>query len=285
MSLKTLKYFSTLLVLAIAIAAGLWLWNTYMQSPWTRDGKVRAEQVSITPQVSGSITSLSVKDNQYVKAGDVLFLLDATPYRIAILNAQAQLARAQMELAKASNEAVRRRHLPQNYISAEDLDTANISVKAMQADVAAAQAALDQARWQLEQTTVKSPVDGWITNLSTRVGNYATAGQPVFALIDSHSFYVVGYFEETKLRHIREGMPARVVLYSSDQTLQGHVSSIGRAIYDQSVESDSGLVADIKPNVPWVRLAQRVPVRIQFDAPPHDLTLVSGTTCTVTVGR
>lgn len=285
MSLKTLKYFSTLLVLAIAIAAGLWLWNTYMQSPWTRDGKVRAEQVSITPQVSGSITSLSVKDNQYVKAGDVLFLLDATPYRIAILNAQAQLARAQMELAKASNEAVRRRHLPQNYISAEDLDTANISVKAMQADVAAAQAALDQARWQLEQTSVKSPVDGWITNLSTRVGNYATAGQPVFALIDSHSFYVVGYFEETKLRHIREGMPARVVLYSSDQTLQGHVSSIGRAIYDQSVESDSGLVADIKPNVPWVRLAQRVPVRIQFDAPPRDLTLVSGTTCTVTVGR
>ncbi|WP_417642351.1 efflux RND transporter periplasmic adaptor subunit [Enterobacter kobei] len=283
--MKTLKYFSTLLVLALAIVAGIGLWNNYMQSPWTRDGKIRAEQVSVTPQVSGSITALSVRDNQFVHAGDVLFRIDETPYRIAILNAEAQLARAQTELAKANNEASRRRHLPHNYISAEDLDTANINVKAMQADVAAAQAELAQAQWQQQQTKVTSPVDGWVTNLSARVGNYATAGQPVFAIVDSHSFYVVGYFEETKLRHIREGMAASVVLYSSDQKLQGHVSSIGRAIYDQSVETDSSLVADVKPNVPWVRLAQRVPVRIEFDAPPHGLTLVSGTTCTVAIGR
>ncbi|WP_318363083.1 HlyD family secretion protein [Enterobacter sp.] len=283
--MKTLKYFSTLLVLALAIIAGIWLLNYYMQSPWTRDGKIRAEQVSVAPQVSGSITTLNVRDNQFVHAGEVLFRIDDTPYRIAILNAEAQLARAQTELAKANNEASRRRHLPHNYISAEDLDTANINVKAMQADVAAAQAELAQAQWQQQQTTVKSPVDGWVTNLSARVGNYATAGQPVFAVVDSHSFYVIGYFEETKLRHIREGMPARVVLYSSDKKLQGHVSSIGRAIYDQSVESDSGLVADVKPNVPWVRLAQRVPVRIEFDAPPQGLTLVSGTTCTVAIGR
>ncbi|WP_318373265.1 HlyD family secretion protein [Enterobacter sp.] len=283
--MKTLKYFSTLLVLALAIIAGIWLWNYYMQSPWTRDGKIRAEQVSVTPQVSGSIIALNVRDNQFVHAGEVLFRIDETPYRIAILNAEAQLARAKTELAKANNEASRRRHLPHNYISAEDLDTANINVKAMQADVAAAQAELAQAQWQQQQTTVKSPVDGWVTNLSARVGNYATAGQPVFAVVDSHSFYVIGYFEETKLRHIREGMPASVVLYSSDKKLQGHVSSIGRAIYDQSVESDSGLVADVKPNVPWVRLAQRVPVRIEFDAPPQGLTLVSGTTCTVAIGR
>lgn len=252
--------------------------------PWTRDGKVRAEQVSITPQVSGSITELNIKDNQLVKAGDILFRIDDTPYKIAVLNAQAQLARAQTDLSKANNEANRRRHLSKNYISAEDLDTANINVKAMQASVNAAEAALQQAQWQLSQTQVKAPVDGWITNLSTRTGNYATAGQPLFALIDSHSFYVVGYFEETKLRHIREGAAAQIVLYSGNFTLQGHVSSIGRAIYDQSVETDSGLVADIKPNVPWVRLAQRVPVRIQFDSLPADVTLVSGTTCTVSIG-
>lgn len=284
MRLKSLKYFSTLLVLAVALAAGWWLWNFYMQAPWTRDGKVRAEQVSITPQVSGSITELNIKDNQLVKAGDILFRIDETPYKIAVLNAQAQLARAQTDLSKANNEANRRRHLSQNYISAEDLDTANINVKAMQASVDAAQAALEQAQWQLSQTRVKAPVDGWITNLSTRTGNYATSGQPLFALIDSHSFYVVGYFEETKLRHIREGAAAQIVLYSGNITLQGHVSSIGRAIYDQSVETDSGLVADIKPNVPWVRLAQRVPVRIQFDSLPADVTLVSGTTCTVSIG-
>lgn len=261
------------------------MWNVYMQSPWTRDGKVRAEQVSITPQVSGTIRQLAVKDNQYVHAGDVLFLLDDTPYHIAVVNAEGQLAKAQTELAKANNEANRRRHLSHNYISAEDLDTANIGVKAAQADVAVATAQLNQAKWQLAQTRVTAPVDGWVTNLSARTGNYATAGQPVFALVDSHSFYVVGYFEETKLCHIREGAAAKIVLYSSNKTLQGHVASIGRAIYDQSVEADSGLVADIKPTVPWVRLAQRVPVRIQFDALPQDMTLVAGTTCTVTISE
>lgn len=285
MAFKKLKYFSTLLVVVVAVAAVWAMWNFYMHSPWTRDGKVRAEQVNITPQVSGTIQSLNVVDNQFVKAGDVLFRLDETPWRIAVLNAQAQLAKARADLTKASHEASRRRNLPQNYISAEDLDTANTTVEAMKASVEAAQATLDHARWQLEQTTVKAPVDGWITNLSTRVGNYASEGQPVFALVDSHSFYVIGYFEETKLRHIQPGKAAKIILYSSDQTLQGHVSSVGRAIYDQSVESDSGLVADIKPNIPWVRLAQRVPVRIEFDNLPKDITLVSGTTCSVAIGE
>ena len=185
--LKTLKYFSTLFVLALALIAGWWLWNYYMQSPWTRDGKIRAEQVSITPQVSGSISALLVKDNQFVHAGDVLFRIDETPFHIAVLNAQAQLAKAQSDLAKANNEAERRRHLSRNYISAEDLDTANINVKAMQASLKVAEATLKQAEWQLTQTVVKAPVDGWITSLSTRVGlrHHRPAGlcpgrQPLF---------------------------------------------------------------------------------------------------------
>lgn len=285
MTLKTLKYFSTIVVAALAVLAGWFMWNYYMQSPWTRDGKVRAEQVSVTPQVSGAIVDLPVKDNQFVNAGDLLFRIDKTPFHIAELNAQAQLAKAQSELAKANNEANRRRHLSQNVISAEELDTANLNVKAMQASVDAAQATLRQAQWQLAQTDVRAPVSGWITNLSTRTGDFATTGQPLFALVDSHSFYVMGYFEETKLRHIREGAPAQITLYSGNIKLQGHVSSIGRAIYDQSVESDSGLVPDIKPNVPWVRLAQRVPVRIEFDQVPRDVTLVSGTTCSVAIGK
>jgi len=283
MNMKTIKYFSTLLIFAAAIIVGWLLWNYYMQSPWTRDGKVRAEQVSITPQVSGTITQLNIEDNQFVKAGTTLFTIDVTPYHIAELNAQAQLAQAQSELSKASNEANRRKNLPRNYISAEDMDTANINVKAAQAAVKAAEATLEQARWQITQTTVTAPVDGWVTNLSTRTGNYATSGQPVFALVDSHSFYVVGYFEETKLRHIQPGNAAQIVLYSGHVPLSGKVQSIGRAIYDQSVESDSNLVPDIKPNVPWVRLAQRVPVRIKLDEIPQGVTLVSGTTCTVSI--
>ncbi|MFZ3388204.1 efflux RND transporter periplasmic adaptor subunit [Buttiauxella gaviniae] len=283
MNMKTIKYFSTLVIFAAAIIVGWLLWNYYMQSPWTRDGKVRAEQVSITPQVSGTITHLNIEDNQFVKAGTVLFTIDATPYHIAQLNAEAQLAQSQSELSKASNEANRRKNLPRNYISAEDMDTANINVKATQAAVKAAEATVEQAKWQISQTTVTAPVDGWVTNLSTRTGNYATSGQPVFALVDSHSFYVVGYFEETKLRHIQPGDLAEIVLYSGNVPLSGKVQSIGRAIYDQSVESDSDLVADIKPNVPWVRLAQRVPVRIQLNQIPQGITLVSGTTCTVSI--
>ena len=296
--MKKLKYLSTLIIAACAIIAAWLVWNYYTQSPWTRDGKIRAEQVGITPQVSGSILQLNVKDNQLVNASDVLFRIDDTPYRIAVLNAQAQLAKAKAELAKAkaeqtkaASDVTRRRSLSQNYISTEDmetvntaLNTANTTYEAAKAVVGVAQAALEHAQWQLTQTVVKAPVDGWITNLSTRVGDYASVGHPVFALVDSHSFYVLGYFEETKLRHIREGDSAQVVLYSNKQTLQGHVSSIGRAIVDQSVEGGSALVANIKPNIPWVRLAQRVPVRIEFDKLPADVTLVSGTTCTVSIG-
>ncbi len=189
------------------------------------------------------------------------------------------MAKAQAEQSKAASEARRRRSLSQNAISAEDLEnvntalnTATTTLAAARAGVGVTEAALKHAQWQLSQTVVKAPVDGWVTNLSTRVGDYATTGHPVFAPVDSHSFYVLGYFEETKLRHIRIGDPAQIILYSNQQTLKGHVASIGRAIVDQSVEQGTGLVANIKPNIPWVRLAQRVPVRIAFDTLPADVT-------------
>ena len=281
--MKKLKYFSTLLIAAIAILAVWFVWNYYMQSPWTRDGKIRAEQVDVTPQVSGSILSLNVKDNQFVKAGETLFTIDPTPWKIALMNADAKLAKAQSELSRASNEAARRRGLSANAISAEDREASSMALKVALANADAAKAERASAHWQLSQTDVKAPVDGWVTNLTTRVGNYAAMGHPVFALIDSHSFYVVGYFEETKLRHIREGDRADIVLYSDNKKLQGHVSSIGRAIHDQSLTADGSLVADIKPTIPWVRLAQRVPVRIQFESVPADTLLVAGTTCTVSI--
>lgn len=283
MNFKVLKYFSTVIVFAVALLAGWLMWNYYMQSPWTRDGKVRAEQVSITPQVSGTITRLDVADNQFVTAGSVLFTLDDAPLKIAVLNAQAQVAKARSDMSKAQNEAKRRQRLPQNYISAEDMDSANLNLAAAKASEDVAEAVLSQARWQLEQSTVRAPVDGWVTNLSTRVGNYATAGQPVFALIDSHSFYVLGYFEETKLHNISTGDKASIILYNGNSKLTGTVDSIGRAIFDQSIESQSDLIPDIKPNIPWVRLAQRVPVRIKLDAIPDGITLVSGTTCTISI--
>lgn len=254
-----------------------------MQSPWTRDGKIRAELVNITPQVSGRIVQLPIRDNQFVTKGTRLLTLDDEPYRIAVLNAEAQLAKAQSDLQKAQHEARRRQNLPHNVISAEDLDAADLNAKAMEANARAATAELEQANWNLSQTQIYAPTDGWISNLVVRPGNYATSGTPLFALVDSHSFYVMGYFEETKLRHIHPGYKATIRLYSDNRQLTGEVESIGRAIYDQSVETDSGLVPDIKPNVPWVRLAQRVPVRIRLTSVPQDLTLVAGTTCTISI--
>lgn len=285
MKFNPFKYFSTLMVFALALLAGWWMWNYYMQSPWTRDGKVRAELVDITPQVSGRIVALAVRDNQFVHKGETLLTLDPVPWQIALDNAEAQLAKAQSDEQKAQHELKRRSNLPRNVISAEDLDAAHLTANAAAASTKAAQATLDQARWNLEQTTISAPTDGWISNLTLRPGNYATAGSPLFSLVDSHSWYVVGYFEETKLRHIRPGAAANIVLYSNGQRLHGKVESIGRAIYDQSVDSDSGLVPDIKPNVPWVRLAQRIPVRIHLDAIPQDIPLVAGTTCTISIVR
>lgn len=283
MKFNAVKYFSTLIVFALALLAAGWMWNYYMQSPWTRDGKVRAELVDITPQVSGRITQLQVKDNQFVHRGQLLLTLDPVPWQIALDNADAQLSKAQADLARAQHEFNRRSRLPRNVISAEDLDAARLAANAAAASAKAAQSELDRARWNLQQTTITAPTDGWITNLTLRPGNYATAGSPLFALVDSHSYYVVGYFEETKLRHIRPGAAAQVVLYSNGARLQGQVDSIGRAIYDQSIETDSGLVPDVKPNVPWVRLAQRVPVRIHLDPLPANVPLVAGTTCTITI--
>ncbi|VTN09444.1 Inner membrane protein yibH [Raoultella terrigena] len=215
----------------------------------------------------------------------------STP-RLSWLKPAPNWAKAKVAQSKAASDAARRRDLSRNVISAEDLEsagtalsTANAVLEAAKAVTGVAQASLEHAQWQLSQTVIKAPVDGWVTNLSTRVGDYASVGRPLFALVDSHSFYVIGYFEETKLRHIRAGDSAEVILYSSKQKLQGHVSSIGRAIVDQSVESGAGLVADIKPNIPWVRLAQRVPVRIELSGLPPEITLISGTTCTVSIGR
>ncbi|AGB82351.1 RND family efflux transporter, MFP subunit [Serratia sp. FGI94] len=283
MKYKTLKYFSTVIVCAVAICAGWWLWNYYMQSPWTRDGKVRAELVNITPEVSGRLTKITVHDNQYVSAGSLIFSLDAEPYRIALAHAEAALAKAQSDLAKAEHEAARRRGLPRDVISSESMDAANLTAQAMKAAYKAAQANLEQAKWNLSKTQIYAPTDGYITNLQARVGNYASAGSPLVALVDVHSFYVLGYFEETKLKHIKEGNKADIVLYNGNVPLQGEVESIGRAIYDQSVENGGDLLMDVKPNVPWVRLAQRVPVRIKLRDVPADLTLVAGTTCTISI--
>ncbi len=176
MKFSGLKYFSTLIVFTLALLSAWWAWNYYMQSPWTRDGKVRAELVDITPQISGRIVALKVTDNQFVHKGETLLTLDPVPWQIDLNKADAQLSQAKADLAKAQNEFSRRSRLPRNTISGEDLDVARLNADAALASVKAAQAQRDQAQWNLQQTTLTAPTDGWVSNLTLRP---ATTPAPV----------------------------------------------------------------------------------------------------------
>lgn len=254
-----------------------------MQSPWTRDGKIRADVVDIAANVDGVVINLPIKENQFVEKGALLMEIDPAPYQIALDEAKASLATAKSTLEKANNEYTRRRHMRANVISKEELDDARLVANAAQAQLKVAQSALEQAEWKLSQTKVFAPVSGYISNLKAKQGRYAIVGSAFIGLIDANSFYVQGYFEETKLKHIKEGNKADIILYSTQQKLTGEVESIGRGIVDQSEAASSSLLADVQPNVPWIRLAQRVPVRIKFTDLPKDLRLIAGTTCTISV--
>ncbi|WP_233831199.1 efflux RND transporter periplasmic adaptor subunit [Paraburkholderia sp. ZP32-5] len=275
-------FIATAIIFIVAILIGRVLWVHYMDEPWTRDGRVRAEIVNVAPDVSGAIVDLPVKDNQLVKKGDLLMQIDPSHYQIAVEQAQAAVAARKAELQMKRDDAQRRADMDSLVVSKESRENATHTASAAEASYQQALAALDAAKLNLERTRVVSPVDGYVTNLSVFRGDYASAGAAKLAIVDSHSFWVYGYFEETKLPHVRIGDKAEVKLMSGG-TLQGHVESISRGIYDRDNPQSHELLADVNPTFNWVRLAQRVPVRVKIDSVPSDVMLAAGTTCTVVV--
>lgn len=275
-------FVATALVFIVAILIGRALWVHYMDEPWTRDGRVRAEIVNVAPDVSGAVVDLPVKDNQLVKKGDLLMQIDPSHYEIAVEQAQAAVAARKAELQMRRDDAQRREDMDALVVSKESRENATHTASAADAAYQQALAALDAAKLNLERTRVVSPVDGYVTNLNVFRGDYATAGAAKLAIVDSHSFWVYGYFEETKLPHVRIGDKAEVRLMSGG-TLQGHVESISRGIYDRDNPESRELVADVNPTFNWVRLAQRVPVRVRIDSVPEGVVLAAGITCTVVV--
>ena len=279
------KFFSllaTLLVLALAIFIGRQLWVHYMQTPWTRDGRVRADIINVAADVSGYVTAVPVRDNQRVNKGDVLLQVDPAHYRLAVKQAQALVAsrKAAWEMRKVN--ASRRADLDELVISKESReDASNVAASAL-ADYQQAQARLEAAQLDLERTRVLATVDGYVTNLNVHVGDYARVGEAKLAVVDEHSFWVYGYFEETKLPQVHVGDAAQLQMMSGE-TLKGHVESISRGIYDRDNPQSRELIADVNPTFNWVRLAQRVPVRIHLDEVPEGMLLAAGTTCTVIV--
>jgi len=283
--IKTLaRSLATLCLAALALVMSLALWHHYMDSPWTRDGRIRAEVVSVAPEVAGTITQLAVADNQLVHKGDILFVVDPERYRLALAQSEAALNSRSFDRKVAQARAQRRAALSDLVASTEEKEQYSGTAQVAGAAVSEADAGLRLARLNLERTVVRSPVNGYVTNLRLRVGDYAQTGQPALALVDSDSFWVAGYFEETKLTGIRPGAEARVQLMSGAPALRGHVESIARGIADANAETAAGSLASINPVFTWVRLAQRIPVRVVLDAPPADVLLSAGMTCTVSVG-
>lgn len=277
-----ISFLATLSVVVIALWLGRTLWVNYMESPWTRDGRVRADVVSVAPDVAGLVLEVPVRDNQAVKKGDLLLQIDPARYQLAVDEARALLAARRASLAMREQNARRRLALDEQVVSREDRDDATNAAAAARAEYQLAQALLEKAELDLARTRVLAPVDGYVTNLGVRPGDYAEAGVAQVAVVDRGSYWVYGYFEETKLPLLRIGDAVEMQLMSG-QVLEGHIDSIARAIYDRDNPQSRELIADVNPTFNWVRLAQRVPVRINIDRVPDGVLLAAGITCTVIV--
>ncbi|MBB5883084.1 HlyD family secretion protein [Xanthomonas sp. LMG 8992] len=321
-----IRFALTAIVVLVAALLAHALWRHYMLSPWTRDGRVRAEVVRIAPDVSGLVDAVAVRDNQHVKRGDLLFSVDRKRYELALEKARANLAVAEAQAraagaslsaaaaTQAASEAefqmrraqAERRARAAAVISAEARSDAEATARSAQADVhrsaalrgqataaqaqavatvEQAQAALDLAELDLQRTQVRATADGYITNLEVRVGDYAQAGGARLALVRDDAMWVYGYFEETKLPRVHVGDRADIRLMSGGLMLHGQVEGIARGISDSDNPTGTSLLADVSPTFNWIRLAQRVPVRIRIDpaSVPRGTLLAAGMTATVSV--
>ncbi|MEH2473402.1 multidrug resistance efflux pump [Nitrobacteraceae bacterium AZCC 2161] len=273
----------TLGAIGIAIWLGRAMWNAYMETPWTRDGMVRAYVVTMTPEISGRIIEMPVVDNQFVRKGDLLMVIDPTDYRIALDTAEAAVLQAKATAENAQVQAERRRKLTDLAVTVEARQTYDANALASKAQHLQAIAQLDRAKVNLERTQIRSPVNGWVTNLLARQGDYASVGRNAISIVDADSYWVDGYFEETQLASIHDGDAVSVKLMGSSQTVGGEVASVARGINVSNAQPNQQGLAMVNPIFTWVRLAQRVPVRIRITHVPDGVRLVAGLTATVQI--
>lgn len=338
------KYFLTAVIILIAVVLVLAKYWDYLANPWTRDGQVRANVIQLTPRVSGPIVKLPIKDNQLVKAGDLLFEIDPRTFETALAQARAQYDQTgdnylalekQVEAARAAvvqaqsaikevdsviemNQSEYQRQqdmLPQKATSKKAVEAAKANYEVARerrkgteaalnqarsalakaeasmgaqgdanAQIRSARAAVRQAELNLEFTQIRAPVDGYVTNLNVRLGSHVTANQPALALVDVNSFWVSGFFRETVVEHIRPGDKALVTLMSyPDKPLNGTVDSLGWGIAQKDGSTGFELLPNVSPTFDWIRLAQRIPVRIYLDKIPEGVSLRVGTTGSVLI--
>ena len=274
----------TLTSLAVAAVLGPRMWRAYVEAPWTRDATVRAYIVTMAPEVSGRIVELDVTDNQFVHKGDLLMVIDPTNYKIAISRGEALLQQAIFDGQNIAREAQRRESLAKlDAVALEQLQLYQSNASIARAKIQQATADLHQARVNLERTRIVAPVEGWVTNLLARRDDYAGIGQSEVSLVDSNSFWVDAYFEENQLASIHEGDAASIKLMGYRPIVRGHVGGISRGINVANAQPNQQGLATVNPIFTWVRLAQRVPVRIHLDQVPQGVRLVAGLTATVEI--
>jgi multidrug resistance efflux pump len=273
---------TSILVLAAAVAV-IGLWQHYMVSPWTRDGQIRVQVADIAPQVAGAITELYAQDNAFVHKGDLLYVIDKANYKVKVDLAQAEVMSKQADLKVKEASNLRRQKLSTLSTSVEEKENYEGQYAVAQAAYQSALANLEQAKLDLARTDVHSPVNGYVTNLLLRIGDYANTGVANISVIDSDSFWVSGYFEETKLGSFKVGDPAKIELMGFGETLTGHVESFTRGISTANATSSTQGLPAVEAVYTWVRLAQRIPIRIKIDTVPKGVTLAAGMTATVIV--
>lgn len=283
LSLKILRIAITLLLVLLAAIAVFKAWAFYTQSPWTRDAKFTADVVAIAPDVSGLLTDVPITDNQLVKQGQILMVSDQPRYQQALAEANADVAYYQTLAAEKKREAGRRVRLGIQAMSQEEIDQSNNVLQTVQHQLAKAIAVRDLAQLDLERTTVRAPADGWVTNLNVHAGEFITRGSTAVALVKKNSFYVIAYLEETKLEGLNKGDRAEITPLGSNRIMHGTVDSLAAAVNNSSSTPNSKGLASIDSNLEWVRLAQRVPVKIILDEKDQQHSYPAGTTATVVI--
>ena len=284
------KFIKLLLTLAV-LGAGLYFayhkYREYFDNPWTRDGQVRTQVIQVAPRVTAMVTKIHVVDNQKVHKGDLLFELDPSKYILKVKQAEARLKRT-LEAAKGTKiEYERVKSIYQKdkgAVSQKDMVRNETNYYKSLADIDSSTESLNTAKLNLSYTKVYAEVDGYVSNITFQVGTQATANRPLLALVDTHSHWVFGFFREDKIRQVRIGDDAVVTLMAYPETpLKGKVESIGWGISLNDGNPGNNLLPKIRPVFQWIRLAQRIPVRIKLDTLPEDVKLRFGLTASVMV--
>ncbi len=284
---KIIKITLTLFTISLAIFFAYQKFESYIDNPWTRDGQVRTQVIQVTPRVNGMITHILVQDNQAVKVGDLLFEIDPSSYQIKLEQSQARLQRT-LEAAKGSKIEYKRVQKiykrDKGAVSQKDMDRTEVNYYKSLADIDSSTEAVNSAKLNLSFTKVYAQVDGYVSNINFQIGSQAVANKAIMALVDTSSFWVFGFFREDAIPKVKIGDKAKVTLLSYPNTpLSGRVESIAWGISHSDGNPGSNLLPSVKPVFQWIRLAQRIPVRIKLDTLPKGVELRFGLTASVMI--